>query len=122
MNRLLRLLTLLLLTPAVSNAATIQGILTAATDSLSSFAAVGVGIALVVFIWGLVQFIYASGDEKAIEVGRERMVWGIVALFFVVSVWGIVGILQTMLGVGSVNQANNCTSPTVTADGGTVCF
>ena len=117
-----RFLLLILLVPTVSHAATIQGILTAATNSLSSFAAVGVGIALAVFIWGLVQFIYASGDEKAIEIGRERMVWGIVALFFIVSVWGIVGILQTMLGVGAVNSANNCTSPTVTADGGTVCF
>jgi|SRR3990167_4092494 len=48
-------------------------------------------IALLVFIWGLVKFIFKiGGDEKAIEQGRSLMIWGSLALFFMVSIWGIV--------------------------------
>jgi len=58
-----------------------------------------VAIALLSFIWGLVRFILASGDEDAKEVGKRRMVWGIITLFVIVSVWGIVGLLGEITGV-----------------------
>ena len=59
------------------------------------------GIALVVFVWGLVVFIAQSGNDQAREVGKQRMIWGLVALFIIVSVWGIVLLLQELFGVDS---------------------
>jgi len=58
-----------------------------------------VGLALVVFIWGLVVFISQSGNEQAREVGKQRMIWGIIALFIIVSVWGLVLLLQELTGI-----------------------
>lgn len=52
-----------------------------------------IGLALLLFIWGLVKFIFASGDEKEVAVGKQRMIWGIIALFVIVSVWGLVALL-----------------------------
>ena len=50
-----------------------------------------VAIALLVFFWGLVKFISrVGGDEKAVEEGRNTMIWGIIALFVMISVWGII--------------------------------
>lgn len=58
-----------------------------------------IGIALIVFMWGLIIFMTHGGDERAHEEGRQRIVWGIIILFVVVSVWGIVNLLQRIVGV-----------------------
>jgi len=60
-----------------------------------------VAIALAVFIWGLVIFIAKSGEDKAREEGKNKMIWGIVALFVIVAVVGIVELLITIFGVGT---------------------
>lgn len=57
-----------------------------------------VGIALLVFFWGLTKFLY-KGSEKAIEEGKNIMVWGVIALFVMVSVWGLVGFVGRTLGI-----------------------
>jgi len=58
-----------------------------------------VGIALIAFFWGLAKFIFSAGDEEKRESGKHIMIWGIVALFVMVSIWGIVGFIGDALGV-----------------------
>jgi hypothetical protein len=62
-----------------------------------------VGLALLFFIWGLVLFILNSGNEQERAVGKQRMVWGVVALFVIVSVWGLVLLLQQITGVNGLS-------------------
>ena len=57
-------------------------------------------LALLYFFWGLAQYILNSGDEAAQAEGRNKMIWGIVALFVMASVWGLVKFLGTAVGVG----------------------
>jgi len=52
-----------------------------------------VGIALVVFIWGVLRYIGKAGDEAEREKARQLIIWGIVGIFVMVSVWGLVGVL-----------------------------
>jgi len=61
------------------------------------------GIALVYFFWGVAQFILKSGEEKAREEGRKKMIWGLVALFVLVSWWGILLFMGSLVGVDPVN-------------------
>lgn len=49
-----------------------------------------IALALLYFFWGLAKFILNSGDEDAQKAGRNIMLWGIIAFFVMVSVWGIV--------------------------------
>ncbi len=58
-----------------------------------------IALGLLSFIWGLVQFIMSLGDEESKDVGKRRMVWGIITLFVIVSVWGIVNLLSEITGV-----------------------
>ena len=51
-----------------------------------------VALALLFFFWGLAQFILKSGDAASHEEGKNKMVWGVIALFVMVSIWGIVGL------------------------------
>lgn len=61
------------------------------------------GLALLFFLWGLAKYIFAAGDEEAKEEGKRIMVWGIIALFIMASVWGIVAFLQNLFGVDGSN-------------------
>lgn len=49
-------------------------------------------LALLLFFWGVVKYIWSEGQGKA--QGKQIMVWGVVALFVMTSIWGIVRFLQ----------------------------
>ena len=56
---------------------------------------IAVAVALLAFFWGLARFIFkVGGDEKAVEQGKALMKWGLIALFVIVSVWGIISFFQ----------------------------
>lgn len=75
-----------------------------------------IAIALLVFFWGLVQYIRASGKGHA--QGRNTMIAGLVSLFIMVSVWGIVNLAQGALGVnGSIKTQS---APSVQSSNGTL--
>jgi len=58
------------------------------------------GLALMVFLWGLVKFIFRiEGDTKSIEEGKKLMVWGLIALFVMVSLEGILLFISGDLGL-----------------------
>lgn len=49
------------------------------------------GLSLLVFFKGLAQFIFTSGGDKpAIEEGKDLMKWGLIALFILVSLLGVI--------------------------------
>ncbi len=67
---------------------------------LSLLIPIMIALALLAFFWGLVKYVWGSGGEGA-DNGRKIMVAGLVALFVMVSVWGIIRLAQNTLGVGS---------------------
>ena len=56
-------------------------------------------IALLVFFWGLAKYILAAGSEEAKDQGRRIMIGGIIALFVMASIWGIVYFIGQALGI-----------------------
>ncbi len=60
-----------------------------------------IGAAVLVFLWGVLKYVISGDDAEKRADARWFMVWGVVALFVMVSVWGLVRILQNTLGVGS---------------------
>jgi hypothetical protein len=58
--------------------------------------------AVVMFVWGVVQFFFINGEkEEKRAQGKQFMIWGVVALAVMLSVWGLVGILGTTFGISS---------------------
>jgi len=53
-----------------------------------------IGLAVVGFIYGIIQYFLNSENEEKRKKGKEFMLWGIIALFVIISFWGIVNILQ----------------------------
>ena len=57
-----------------------------------------VAFALIVFFKGLIVFIAKSGDTASHKDGRNLMLWGIIALFLMYSVFGIMRWFYADLG------------------------
>ncbi len=66
-------------------------------EIISTLTIIAAAAALLVFFFGLVKFILKSGQEKA--EGKGIMVWGLIALFVMISVWGIIGFFQDEFGI-----------------------
>jgi len=58
-----------------------------------------VTLALVVFLWGLVRYLWGGGSEPDIEGAKQLIKWGLITLFVVVSIWGIIALMQTALNI-----------------------
>jgi len=57
-------------------------------------------VAIIMFIWGVVQYFIVNADEEAKRAqGKQFMIWGIIALAVMLSVWGLVGILSGSFGI-----------------------
>lgn len=83
----------------------IQSFLSAFKHTLALIIPFLVALALLYFLWGLAVFMFKSGDEKAIEEGKSKMIWGVIALFVMISVWGLVAVLQdNLLGGPGTSQ------------------
>ena len=53
-----------------------------------------VGAGVVYFLAGVLKYMRKASDDKEHEEGRKMMLYGIIALFVMVSVWGLVRVLQ----------------------------
>jgi hypothetical protein len=73
---------------------------------VQSLTPIVVALALLYFFWGLAKFILAAGNEVDRAKGRDIMIWGIVALFVMISVWGIVNLLDESLGLDTVDTVD----------------
>ena len=72
---------------------TISDIFARVTEVLNLVIPFLVLLATVIFIWGIVKYITAGGDEQRLEEAKNLIIWGIIALAAMVSVWGLVYIL-----------------------------
>jgi uncharacterized membrane protein len=88
----------------------ITGILTQVTSILGLLTPIIFAIAILYFFWGLAKFIMAAGDDDARAAGKKIMLWGVVALFVMTSVYGLVKLLGNVVGVG---QGGSITLPAI---------
>jgi hypothetical protein len=69
-------------------------------ELLNSIIPVLLALGVVYFIWGVVNYVIAD-DEEAKSKGKERILYGIIGLAIIVSVWGLVQILVTTFGLSA---------------------
>ena len=50
-------------------------------------------VATVIFLFGVVRYISAAGDEEKTKEARQMIIWGIIFLAVMVAVWGFVNIV-----------------------------
>lgn len=66
------------------------------------------GLAVLFFFWGIANYILKAGDVKAKEEGKNIMIYGVIAIFVITSIWGLVGFIQRNLGItGGANGGSS---------------
>src|SRR3989344_7728180 len=66
---------------------TFQGMLCKVSELLNAVLPVIIALGIVYFVWGVVTYVIAS-DEEAKKTGRNRIIYGIIGLAIIISVWG----------------------------------
>lgn len=71
------------------------------------------GLAILAFFWGIFRYVFSQSGEDKRE-GKGIMLWSLVAVFIMVSLYGIITVLQVTFGV---TGTGNFTPPRVNGTG-----
>ena len=93
-----------------ANAFSILATLRAFVDKIIPFL-IAAGLAW--FILGIVQYVIAGNADKK-EEARHKIVQGLIGLFIMLSVWGIIGVFQRTFQVGNT-EIDSTNIPSVNA-------
>jgi len=56
-------------------------------------------LATAAFIWGIIQYFLNPDNEEKRKAGKSYMLWGLISLFVMIAMWGLVGIIANTFGV-----------------------
>ena len=56
-------------------------------------------IATIVFIWGIISYILSAGSDERKKEAKNLIIWGLIGLFVIVAMWGLVTVIGSTFGV-----------------------
>lgn len=78
----------------------IKGVLSVLKRIVTMIVPYIIALAILFFLWGVFKYFFLKGDEGRAS-GRSFMLWGIIALVVMVSVWGLLAILLNVFGLSA---------------------
>lgn len=92
----------------ITSNAGVGGIAKLFGDALAWAVPVLIACAVVYFLYGVLQYVIMGDDEEKKEKAKSTILYGIVGIFVMVSVYGLVKLVQDTFGI---NNTNNLTAP-----------
>ena len=93
-----------LFAPSIVLAAGFEGVIDTVSGLISSLVPLLIALAVLYFFWGLIKFMTSAGEKK--DDARDQMIWGIIILFVMVSIWGLVNLIQDTFDVDSTDGSS----------------
>jgi len=90
--------------PALTHAQTVGKFLRTVRGWLNLLVPMLITLGIIAFFWGLAMYLFSDGEEKG--KGLNRMMMGILAVFVMASLGGIINILQNTTGAGKAKTIN----------------
>ncbi len=92
-----------MLAPSFAQAASLREL----TESIKTFVNTSVvpliyALAFLVFIVGMVRYLFLEQGEEGREKGKQLMLWGIIGFVVMFSVWGLVNLLLNTFDLAGV--------------------
>ena len=84
-----------------ANMRNLSDLFSCATGLVGYFIGLTFILAIFFFLWGIVLYIKGYESDTKRQESREFMIYGIIALFVMVAVWGLVKVLENTFGLGS---------------------
>ncbi|MFW0870883.1 MAG: hypothetical protein ACKKL4_00245 [Patescibacteria group bacterium] len=68
-----------------------------------------IAAALLLFLWGLLRLMIDLSNGGKGEEGKRHMLWGLVGLIVMISVWGIINLIANSIGaeVSQIDASDN---------------
>jgi len=102
---------LVFVSPLIASAQTFFGIAEVIGDFLGYIIPILITLAVVYFIWGVIQYLIA-GDEEKKKKATGMITAGLIGLFIIVAFWGIIRLVSNTFNVGP-EQLNRQAIPCV---------
>jgi hypothetical protein len=83
---------------------TVQGVIGILASIVQGLIAFLIGFAVLLFLLGVLRYVAAGDNEEARKRGRDLIIYGIIGLAVMVSVWGLVNILTNTFGLEDSNS------------------
>ena len=77
----------------------VNDLITESSSLLRGLVILLISLAVVWFIWNVIRYAMSEDLEKK-DTAKSQMIWGIIAIAVMVSIWGLVTILQGIFNVG----------------------
>jgi len=100
MKKFISIGAVLIALPSLAFAANAFTIMTTINQILSTAIPILITLAVVYFIWGVIQYTVSS-DEEAKKKAKTGIIQGLIGLFVIVAFWGIISLITNTFGVGS---------------------
>jgi phosphatidylglycerophosphatase A len=55
-------------------------------------------VAFLVFVLGVANFIKSAGNEKGLKDSKNLIIWGVIGIFVLTTIWGIISFLKGEFG------------------------
>ncbi len=82
--------------------------------TINSIIPILVSLAVLVFLFGVISYLVGKKSESKSE-GAKYMIWGIISIFVMVSVWGLVGLVgSTIFGRSYGTPGSTTSAPVIT--------
>jgi hypothetical protein len=108
------LVSLAMFTPALAFAQStgvtlnnLSGALTDLARLMDRIIPILIGAAIILFLFGVLKYVFNAGSEDARKEGRTFMIYGIIAIAVMLSVWALVAFVRNTFGVNDVNAPTN---------------
>lgn len=89
-----------------SNIRNLTGVFQCALGLVGYLIAICFTLAFLFFFWNLAMYIKDYDNEAKRQDSRQYMIYGIIAIFVMMSAWGLVSILRNTFGFGGTPQFN----------------
>ena len=96
-------------TPFVAFAATLQDMLFTVSKAIDFTIPMLMALAILIFLWGIVKYILASGDPAKEKAARSSIIYGLLGVLVLVAFWGIIQIVTNTFDIdtgGTLPQVN----------------
>jgi hypothetical protein len=107
------------LVPFVVNAQSIGVVINNIAIWVNRLVPVAFALGLIFFFYAVAKYILALGNEDKRSEAKQLMLWGIIALFVMASVWGLVYFIRDSFGV---TDDSAITAPRVNSTGSSGFF
>ncbi|HHD92142.1 MAG TPA: hypothetical protein ENL06_00780 [Candidatus Portnoybacteria bacterium] len=84
----------------------VSDVLSSTLSAMNTIIKIMFALAVVIFGWGIIQYMSAGGDEEKIKQGKQHILWGIIGMALLFGVWGFAAFIANYFGVTGSTGVN----------------